>query len=121
MSEVLSEFAAIEIETARLVLRLPAGADAAAITELARDHAVASMTARIPHPYVLADAESFIRSAAENRRKGHALTLVIERLSDGVLLGCTGFDISEKASAEIGYWVGRPYWGNGVATEAARA
>lgn len=121
MSDAFSEFAAIEIETARLVLRLPEPGDAGRIAELAGDHAVASMTARIPHPYHLADAESYIRSSAENRRKGRALVLAVTRRGDGALIGCTGLNIGEKVSAEISYWTGRPHWGHGFATEAARA
>jgi RimJ/RimL family protein N-acetyltransferase len=40
---------------------------------------------------------------------------------DGNLIGAVGFIEGERAQAEMGYWIGKPWWGNGFATEAARA
>lgn len=102
-----------EIMTARLRLRPLRPDDAPEIARLAGDWDIARMTALIPHPYTLADAHAFIASV-----DGADGTFAIER--DGVLVGCCSARPASGAY-EIGYWVGKPYWGDGIATEAARA
>ncbi|HTP92121.1 MAG TPA: GNAT family N-acetyltransferase [Xanthobacteraceae bacterium] len=103
------------LETERLMLRALQRSDVKAIARLANDLRIARNTLRIPHPYGVADAEQFV--AAVNRQSGEA-TFAITR--DGKLIGCCGVD-PRDGGAEIGYWLGTPYWGLGYATEAARA
>jgi 8-oxo-dGTP diphosphatase len=74
------------------------------------DYDVARMTARIPHPYGEGDAEAFIAAGAEHR-------FVIQRKSDGLFLGMAGLHADD--GYEFGYWLGKPFWGFGYATEAA--
>lgn len=102
-----------EITTPYLRLRPLTADDAPGIARLAGDWDIARMTALIPHPYTLADAQSFIASVDSSDN-----TFAIER--DGVLVGCCGAR-SVSGAYGIGYWVGKPYWGQGIATEAARA
>jgi RimJ/RimL family protein N-acetyltransferase len=104
------------LETERLVLRAPRFEDAKSISMLANDRLIAENTARIPHPYRLADAEAFIAQA--NRDDGQVNFLVT--LADGTVAGACGLNVSE-GPPEIGYWLGRKFWGNGYATEAAQA
>ncbi len=103
------------LETERLRLRAPRRGDGKAIVRLINDRRVSENTARIPHPYHLDDAETFI--AAANRQTDEA-TFVIMR--DGELIGMCGVEPCQDGPA-IGYWLGAPFWGRGYATEAIRA
>ena len=105
------------IDTPRLRLRPPRRKDAARLAKLANDPGVAKMTSRMPYPYGLADAEAFLARASEKDPEREAV-FVIEDPDDG-LVGMLGFHPTPEGS-ELGYWLGRPYWGRGYATEAAR-
>jgi RimJ/RimL family protein N-acetyltransferase len=103
------------LKTARLKLRAPRREDAKVLSSLANDSRVAENTARIPHPYRVADAEDFI--AAANSRENEACFAVIR---EDRLIGVCGVGAREEGP-ELGYWLGVPFWGRGYATEAARA
>ena len=107
---------AVAIRTERLLLRAPALSDARAIAELAGDYEVASMTGTIPHPYDVDMAVDWIESL-DAGEEGVAFAIDL----GGDLIGCVGYRATEQDHAEMGYWIGKPYWGRGYATEAARA
>ena len=113
---ILRESSIPVLETERLVLRLPRLEDAKLIAQLANDRRIAENTRRIPHPYKLADAEAFIEHVT---RGGDELALVITR--DDEPIGACGLAQLDGPTPDLGYWLGAPYWGNGYATEAARA
>jgi RimJ/RimL family protein N-acetyltransferase/catechol 2,3-dioxygenase-like lactoylglutathione lyase family enzyme len=108
--------------TARLTLRPFTLADAAAVTRLAGDAAIARTTATIPQPYPEGAAVQWIASHAEAWHDGTGMELaVVERATDE-LVGAIGLGIAARhRRAELGYWIGRPYWGRGYCTEAAIA
>ena len=114
------EFAPLQTE--RLTLRPYALSDIPALVPLIGAREVAATTLRIPHPYTEAGARDFIASSQEDLANGKCLRLgIILRRSD-TLCGGVGLMIaSDHRHAELGYWIGVPYWGNGYATEAARA
>ncbi len=67
-------------------------------------------------------AEAWIATHAAHFEAGTHVDLAVERPSDHALLGAIGLRIErEHARAELGYWIGVPYWGYGYCTEAARA
>lgn len=111
------------LETRRLFLRWHRSGDAPAIIRLASDRSVTEMTARMPHPYPPDLAASFIAAAREANGAGEQLQLVIaDRAEPSTLLGAIGIvKAAEGEAYTLGYWLGRPYWGQGFATEAAHA
>lgn len=110
------------IETDRLKLRAFTLADAAEVTRLAGERDIAATTLNIPHPYSQEMAESWIRSGRDRQARGESVTFAITRRRDARLVGAIGLTLRpEHASAELGYWIGKPYWRHGYATEAAAA
>jgi RimJ/RimL family protein N-acetyltransferase len=107
------------IATDRLALRPLASDYAWRIADLANDYEVARMLVPLPHPYKLDDAEQFIdRMRQADPRADRAFGM--EHKSFG-LVGVMGFHRPDGRLTEMGYWLGRTFWGCGLATEAARA
>lgn len=110
------------IVTERLRLRRVELDDAPAIQRHAGDFDVARMTAAIPHPYEDGAAEEWLKTIPDSYRHGKAVVFAITAPPDDDLIGTIGLTFAwEHERAEIGYWLGKPFWGRGYATEAARA
>src|SRR4051812_37121326 len=103
------------LRTARLTLRPLTLDDAPSVQRLAGAREVALNTASIPHPYVDGTAEWWITHSHEEYAKG---TLVNFAIDDGEFAGAIGLIFKDEGIAEIGYWVGVPFWGRGYASEA---
>lgn len=107
------------IESRRLVLRAPAPQDAPRLAALANDPAIARMTARLPHPYSIGAAEAFVAQVAgQDPRRDNTFLIEHEDLGP---VGVLGLFAGEDPWPELGYWIGRPFWGRGLATEACEA
>lgn len=110
------------LATERLVLRPFRMDDAASVAAMAGDEAVAAMTLLIPHPYVVRDATDWIATHEESFASGKSAQFAITERASGALAGSIGIEfVPRHAKAEIGYWVGREFWGRGFASEAGRA
>ncbi|MBR0673608.1 bifunctional GNAT family N-acetyltransferase/(deoxy)nucleoside triphosphate pyrophosphohydrolase [Neoroseomonas soli] len=108
------------LATERFLLRPLRAADAAELHRLVNDWEVAKTLARVPFPYPRDLADEWIASTAERIAAGEAYHLAIARREDDVLVGCVGLTLdAEDRTAELGYWVGRRHWGQGIAPEAA--
>ncbi|MCM3090534.1 MULTISPECIES: GNAT family N-acetyltransferase [unclassified Cytobacillus] len=110
------------LEADRLILRSLTLDDAPMVEKYASDYDVAKTTLNIPHPYPKGGARDFISSILEAERKGKIVIFAITRKEDKSLIGLiniTGNNANRRA--EIGYWIGKPFWGKGYGTEAARA
>ena len=106
------------LESARLRLRPPTPDDVGALMALAGEWEVVKYTARMPHPYTQADAETWI-AAAHGPEAAHR-PFAIELRARGTFIGAIGFVAETDGAPEIGYWLGRPYWDQGYATEALK-
>ena len=110
------------LTTPRLLLRPFAQADAPRVQELASEFAIADTTCNIPHPYPDGAAEQWINTHAERWAQRQALTLAITRRAEGDLLGAISLHFNDHFDrAEMGYWLGQPYWKQGYTSEAAQA
>ena len=110
------------LETERLVLRPFGPDDAGEVQRLAGDRAVAETTANIPHPYEDGMAEDWISRHEDTFANGRGVTFAVTRKPDGALVGAISLmGLAEGHQAELGYWIGKPYWNRGFCTEAGRA
>lgn len=108
------------IETDRLVLRAPRLDDAAAIYRGINDFDIVRMLGNAPWPYQPAHADEYVALCATRDPASHR-PLAIEHREHG-LIGMTGFyPAKDGLFTEIGYWLARPHWGRGYATEAINA
>ena len=110
----------IEMKLSRCVVRSYRQADAGSIAPLANNRKVwLNLRDAFPHPYSLDDARAFIgRAIAADPQTSLAIEV------DGAAVGGIGFTLHpdvERVSAEIGYWLGEPFWGRGIVTEALKA
>ena len=102
-----------------LTLRALRAEDAAQLHRLVNDWEVARMLARVPFPYSRELADDWIASTRAQIEAGTAWHLAITR--DDALVGCVGLTTTRDAPrhAELGYWVGRRHWGQGIGPQAA--
>lgn len=106
------------LRTERLVLRGFEASDAERVQELAAEREVAVNTMNIPHPYPEGGAAAWI-AAQDEKPDPDDVRFAID---DGQLVGSIGLRVQRNFErAELGYWIGKPFWGRGYATEAVSA
>jgi RimJ/RimL family protein N-acetyltransferase len=104
-----------------IVLRHFQQADAAAVQRLAGERAVSDTTAVIPHPYRDGMAEAWIATHENDRASGKQYAFAVARAFDNLLVGAIALRPVASEHENVGYWIGREYWGHGYATAATRA
>ncbi len=105
--------------TERLMLRPGWAEDAPALLKAIADETIVRNLARAPWPYSAADAEAFVST----ERGPEQPSMLVFRRTQGApeLIGSAGLGRRPDGEIELGYWIARPHWGLGYATEAARA
>jgi ribosomal-protein-alanine N-acetyltransferase len=115
----------VKIKTKRLILRSAKINDAAYITQNVHNLDVARYTANIPFPYSIKNAKYFIKLCRkqESQKPCINLNLVIEIQSLKKVIGCIGLIRIDHftGKADIGYWLGKDYWRQGIGFEAVNA
>ena len=105
--------------TRRLLLRPGFPEDAPALAAAIADQAIARNLANVPWPYRMRDAEAFLASPRDPILPS---LLVFERTQGAPrLIGACGLGRRPSGAVEMGYWISRPYWSRGFATEACTA
>lgn len=99
------------IQTDRLTLRAIEPRDAQSIAHHANDRDIAKFLLVMPHPYTVEDAQAYIEMSQASDKPGQNYAICL----DDEAVGCIG------TIGEFGYWLGRAYWGKGLATEAGLA
>ena len=110
------------LETERLLLDSPRAADIPRIVEFAADEGIAEYTLNIPHPYEEKDAISWLNMAHQGYKDGLHHVFAMRLKPGGEFIGGIGLVITRRfRRAEMGYWIGRPFWNQGYTSEAMQA
>jgi RimJ/RimL family protein N-acetyltransferase len=96
--------------------------DAQDVQRLAAERSIADTTLNIPHPYEVGVAEAWIATHEPKYEAGELVNFAITLRAEKRLIGAIGLKL-ERAfdKAELGYWIGVPFWSRGYCTEATRA
>lgn len=101
-----------------LTLRALRETDAADLHRLINDWSVVRMLSRPPFPYPRDLADAWIADTRRQAGEGSAFHFAVIR--DDALIGCVGVSLDRsRREANLGYWLGRDHWGQGLATLAA--
>ncbi len=111
-----------ELHTPRLLLRAFTLADVPHLVALAGNYEVAKNTLNIPHPYTVEDARRWVQLTQENAEQQTGYAFALELKATGNFVGGAGLNLARQFDrAEAGYWLGQPYWGQGLMSEALAA
>jgi RimJ/RimL family protein N-acetyltransferase len=108
----------VTLRTTRFTLRPPETGDAEALARYLNNFEVSGNLARVPFPYHLSDARAWLRTR-QSHLPAEATNFAID-LPDQGLVGQVGFHRGPDGPI-IGYWLGQPFWGRGIMTEAVIA
>lgn len=110
----------MEIRGSQFVLRPPRKGDEESFARYADNPRVArNLLASFPQPYTIDDARDWIESCRCDPPTCVHLAIVV----DGAAVGGIGYFVEKGVRcrvATIGYWLGEPFWGRGITTEALR-
>lgn len=110
------------VHSNRILLRPFAPEDAATVQLLAGEYEIADTTLNVPHPYEDGMAEQWISGHGKQFQAGTNAVFAIVDKKSLQLIGAVSLTIDKDLrKAELGYWIGRPYWNQGYATEAAKS
>lgn len=107
-------------EAVRIRLDMPRTDDIADIVYLANNKQIAANLATMPHPFGLQNAKDLIARAEAT--KPNTAIFAIRMSATGRLVGIARYGTVETdGPVHVGYWLGEPFWGQGLATEAVHA
>jgi RimJ/RimL family protein N-acetyltransferase len=110
-----------QLTTERLLLRPFTLDDAPRVQVIVSDKRIAEMTANIPYPYPETGAVDWISTHEQRWLNQESSSFCIVLKSSGLIIGAIGLAFQAPKEAELGYWLGVDYWGQGYATEAAKS
>jgi RimJ/RimL family protein N-acetyltransferase len=107
-----------EMTTDRLRLRHVGLSDVALFVPLIGDFEVAKNLTVVPHPYRDEDGSLWVEEMARRAEDGKGHNFAVTKHQDGTFIGICSVNMVHGL-LDLGYWLGRPFWGRGYATEAA--
>lgn len=111
-----------QLTTARLWLRKPAAADVPFLVRYASHRSVSDNLLNVPHPYAEEDAVFWLNFVLQGWKTEERFVFAVAEKESGEFMGAIGLHPAAKHNAaEMGYWLGEPFWGAGFMTEAAAA
>lgn len=120
LDESSSVAAPLPQEAVRVRLDKPRADDLADLVFLANNKTVAANLATMPHPFSLDDGRAMIAKAGLHRP--NTACFAIRMKSTGRLIGIARYaNVEPGGPVHVGYWLGEPFWGQGLATEAVHA
>src|ERR1700678_961583 len=108
------------LETGSLLLRPHGADDIPAVVALLNDFDASKNLASVVHPYTEDHGHAFLAKVADDRARGQSYPFGLFLKADGALIGGCGLRLKDDGVFELGYWLGRPYWGKGYASEGGR-
>jgi RimJ/RimL family protein N-acetyltransferase len=105
--------------TKRLTLRLPTVSDAERVAVLLNNFAVSGNLSRVPYPYHLSDAVAYLKMR-KAQREPHETGFAIDLPGVG-FIGQVGYHTDVHGHTVLGYYLGQPFWGRGIMSEAVEA
>ena len=110
------------LTTPDLTLSLVGPGDIPDFLPLVGNWEVARYTSRIPYPYSQADGEGYVAFVADAWHRNGSLECALRDRKDGTFVGIAALTMGDDPTeADLGYWIGLPYWGRGYATQASHA
>ncbi len=108
-------------KTKQFILRPIKGSDASDLQRNINDRTIYRNTLHIPYPYTLKDAREWIRKSQQRQKQKRPDAVSFAIVINNRLVGGTGLhNIVWGHKAELGYWLGRKYWGQGLMTKIVR-
>jgi RimJ/RimL family protein N-acetyltransferase len=108
-----------EIKTERLMLRRTRNSDAQTMACRINNPEILRMTATLPMPYFTLTAEFWLMRASADWRRGESFAYAITAEDDS-MMGVVDLFKNDQNDWEIGYWIGKEFWGHGYMPEAAK-
>lgn len=106
------------LETERLLMGEPSWDDVPELAAALNDLDITKNLSQAPYPYTPDDARIFIATIGQGIARGEDHCFMIRRKQDKMLAGCCRLHLKDGAY-ELGYWIAKPHWRQGYATEAA--
>ncbi|MFH0868271.1 MAG: GNAT family protein [Candidatus Woesearchaeota archaeon] len=106
------------IKSKKFILRPYRKGDEESLIKNINDKVIYRYTCNIPYPYKQKDAKQWIARCKKRNKKKTEINFAID--INRKVVGGAGFLNIENHKAEIGYWLGKKYWGKGIVTEAVK-
>ena len=123
-SNVLEDEDTSRLFTAQLVLRPMEDRDAKSMAALLSEWEVVKQASTVPHPYDERSALTWIARVRRRHLAGRQFAFAITRPGSDELIGSVALTVLPEPGGhigEVGYWLGRPFWGQGYGSEAVEA